>query len=224
MRATTMRLTLLMLVPVSSGLLGQEKPNNQTEFPVVLQQNVTAGKTAAGTKIQARLLIATLVNGTVIPKNAVLSGEVVASEGKKEKDVSRLCLRMDSAQWKNGSTPLRVYLTSWYYPTVTENGQNLQYGPQQPANRTWDGQGQYPDPNSKVYRPFPGSDSGKESPVPDTPNSVASSHREIMKDIAAEQGADGGVVLVSKRGNIKVNKYTTYLFAASDPGVPNNAK
>ena len=203
----------------SSSLFGQQKAEPTTatpEFPALLQQNVTAGKTPVGTKIQAKLSMATLTNGTVIPKNAILSGEVVESVAKRGNEPSCLSLRMNSAQWKDGQATLSVYLTTWYYPTISEPGQNLQYGPMQPANRTWDGQGQYPDPNSKVYRPFPGGKAGKDSPVPDTPTSVTSNRPIAMKDIALEHFGDSGVRLVSKHGNIKLDKYTTYVFAAGE--------
>jgi hypothetical protein len=40
------------------------------EFPVVIQQSVSAGKTAFGTKVQAKLEIATWVEGKVAPRNA----------------------------------------------------------------------------------------------------------------------------------------------------------
>ena len=182
----------------------------------MLQQSVTAGKTPAGTRIQARLGVATLVDGTVIPRNAVFSGEVIESVAKTKSDQSRVALRMDSVHWKNGSAPVKVYLTAWYYPTKDTTGQDLQYGPQQPANRTWNGQGQYPDPNSKSYKPFPGSDSDKGTSVPDTPSSAASNHRVLMKDVVAESGTDGSLALVSKQSNIKLDKLTTYVLASGD--------
>jgi len=186
------------------------------EFPVMLQQSVTAGKTPAGTRIQARLGAATLVDGTVIPRNAVFSGEVVESVAKTKSDQSRIALRMDSVQWKNGSASVKVYLTAWYYPTKDTTGQDLQYGPQQPANRTWNGQGQYPDPNSRSYKPFPGSDSDKGTSVPDTPSASASNHRVLMKDVVAESRSDGTLALVSKQSNIKLDKLTTYVLASTD--------
>lgn len=54
------------------------------EFPVILQQSVTAGQTPARTKIQTNLLVVTLFNGMVIPRNAVISGEVIESSAKTE--------------------------------------------------------------------------------------------------------------------------------------------
>ncbi len=47
-----------------------------------MRQNVVAGKTPVGTKVEAKLTIATLVKGTVIPEGAVFSGEVVDSVAK----------------------------------------------------------------------------------------------------------------------------------------------
>src|ERR1700689_968083 len=41
------------------------------EFPIVLRQNVVAGITSVGTKVQAKLVIATLVDGGGIPRDAV---------------------------------------------------------------------------------------------------------------------------------------------------------
>jgi hypothetical protein len=213
--------TLMLGVCGSAALLGQQTPATSSpsavqEFPVMLQQSVTAGKTPAGTRIQATLEAATLVDGTVIPRNAVFSGEVIESVAKTKSDQSRLGLRMDLAQWKNGSARVKVYLTAWYYPTKETTGQDLQYGPQQSAKRTWNGQGQYPDPNSKSYKPFPGSDSDKSPSVPDTPSAAASNHRVLMKDVVAKSGSDGSLALVSKQSNIKLDKLTTYVLASSD--------
>ncbi len=213
--------TLMLGVFGSASLLGQQKPAASSapsaqEFPVILQQSVTAGKTPAGTKIQARLEAATLVDGTVIPRNAVFSGEVVESVAKTKTDPSRVALRMDSVQWKDGSATVKVYLTAWYYPTRDATGQDLQYGPAQPANRTWNGQGQYPDANSKVYRPFPGSESDKSAGAPDTPSATPSNHRVLMKDVEAATGSDGSLALVSKHNNIKLDKLTTYVLASGN--------
>jgi hypothetical protein len=212
--------TLVLGALYSCTLFGQQKPSNPPsgghEFPVTLQQSVIAGKTAVGCKIQAKLGVATLVDGTVIPRNAVFSGEVVESVAKKKTDPSRLSLRMDSVQWKDGSASLKIYLTAWYYPSRNEMGQDLQYGPQQPANRTWNGEGQYPDPNSKVYKPFPGSESDKGSSVPDTPNATLSSHRVLMKNVETASGSDGTLTLISQKANLKLDKLTTYVLASGD--------
>ena len=214
--------TILVHCVLGSGALtGQQKPaetpslSGVREFPMLMEQGVTAGKTLAGTKVQARLQVATLVDGTVIPRNAVFSGAVVESAAKTKTDPSRLAIRLDSVQWKNGSAAVKVFLTAGYYPAMDAMGQNLQYGPQQPANRTWNGEGQYPDPNSKSYKPFPGTESDKGA-VPDTPSTTTSNHRVIMKDVETINSADGSVALVSKRNNLKLDKLTTYVFAGAD--------
>lgn len=209
---------LILAVFCSAVLWGQQGTElvRGPEFPLVLQQSVTAGKTPVGSKIQAKLSIATLVQGKVIPRNATFSGEVTESVAKTKTGASRLAIRMDSAQWKDGSAPIKLFLTGWYYPTINEAGQDLQYGPPEPANRTWNGQGQYPDPNSKVYRPFPGDNSDKKSSVPDTPASATSNHRVRMKDVETERGTDGTIALASKKSNIKLERYTSYILSASE--------
>ena len=180
-----------------------------------LRQRVVAGKTATGTTIQAELIVATLAEGKVIPRNAVLSGEVIESVARTATQPARLAVRIDSAQWKNGSASLKLYLTPWYYPTTDEAGEDLQYGPTLPEKRTWNGQGQYPD-TSRSYKPFPGSDSDKGASVPDTASSTVSNHRVMMKDVEAGSSTDGTLTLVSKRSNLKLDKLTAYVFASGD--------
>lgn len=208
-----------MLLPVS--MLAQQSPAPAAaparEFPVVLQQNIVAGKTPVGTKIKAKLMIATLENGTVIPKNTVFSGEVLESAEKTATSPSRLTIRMDSAAWKDGTASLKAYLTAWYYPPVEQSGQDLQYGPTQSAKGTWNGAGEYPGPNTHVYRPFPTGDSDPKSSIPDTPNSVPGSHRVPLKDVDSEGASDGTVTLVSKHRTIKLDHFTTYVLVTGDP-------
>ena len=205
----------------AATLFGQQTPSPATasvvqEFPVVLEHSVVAGKTPLGTKLQAKLDVPTLINGMVLPRNAVFSGEVIESAAKTPTTPSRLAIRMDSVQWKNGSIPVKVYMTAWYYPTVDEAGQNLQYGPPQDPRRTWNGMGQYPDPNSPAYKPFPGTDSDKGSSVPNATSSTTSNHRILMKDVNSERDNQGGMTLISRHSNIKLDRLTTYVLATGD--------
>ena len=186
------------------------------EFPVVLQQNVAAGKTPVGTHVQGDLVIGTLFNGKVIPRNAVLSGEVVESKARSASEPSRLSIRMDSARWKDGSATIQVYLTSWYYPVTADTGPNLQYGPEQSAKRTWNGMGQYPDSNSRGYKPFPAAGDTDDGPSAGTPSSVISKRPIAMKNVEFERNRAGGITLVSKRANLKLDKLTTYILASGD--------
>ena len=191
-------------------------PSAPQEYQLILENGVTAGQTAVGTRVQGKLPMATLLHGKVVPRNAVFSGKVVQSAAKTATEPSRISIRMESVTWKQGSEPVQMYLTSWYYPTISDSGQPVQYGPEQPASRTWNGQGPHRDgSNSKVYRPFPGTDSDDRNGVPSTASQVPSHHRVPLKDIESERADDGGLVLVSRHGNIKLDKFTTYVFAAA---------
>ena len=203
------------------SLAAQEKTataiqGSMRELPVTLQQSVTAGKTTVGTKIEAKLSIATLLSGIVFPRNSILSGEVVESAAKTKHEPSRLSIRMDSVNWKDKSALVKLYLTSWYYPSVSQSGQNLQYGPTEPPQRTWNGAGAYPDPNSPAYKPFPdGSD--KSPSVPDTPTSKTSDRRVVMKDVEVQRGGDAAIILVSTHANIRLDRFTTYVLSTDAP-------
>ena len=99
---------VLSVVLGCAALFGQPTPGQPTptapspsgaiELPVIMRQNVAAGTTPVGTKVQARLAVATLVDGVVVPRDAVLSGEVTESVAKSAIDPSRLAIRMDSAR------------------------------------------------------------------------------------------------------------------------------
>ena len=214
-------LQLVFSVCCSVGLLSAQSPASSpssapSEFPVILEHSVVAGKTKAGTKVQAKLSVPTLFNGVVIPRNAVFSGEVIESVGKTATDPSRLAIRMDSIQWKSGSAPITVYLTAWYYPTVAEAGQNLQYRPPEPPSRTWNGAGAYPDPNSPAYKPFPAGDTDKSNSVPDTPASITSKHPVLMKNVESERNHDGTIAIICRHCDIKLDRLTTYVLATGD--------
>ncbi|HXY77470.1 MAG TPA: hypothetical protein VEH47_01545 [Candidatus Acidoferrales bacterium] len=221
---------LIALVCFSSMSLGQQNHGTAAatqasspasaaaqQFPVVLQQKVVAGKTPAGTHVRANLVIATLLNGKVIPRNAVLSGEVIESQAKTATQPSRLSLRMDAAQWKNGSAAIQAYLISWYYPVTLDGGPALQYGPEQSPIKTWNGMGQYPDPNSPAYKPFPSSaETDKAPPTPNTPSSVISRRPVAMKNVEFERNSAGAITLRSARSNLKLDAVTTYILAGGD--------
>lgn len=210
----------------SVTLLSQQLPQSssspaRTEFPVVMRQNIVAGKTPVGTKVQAKLVAATLVNGIVVPRDAILSGEVTESVKKSASDPSRLAIRMDSADWKKGSVPIKVYLTAWYYPEAAAANQDLSYQPADAANskKNWNGMGTYPDPNNPIsQQKFPaGDDSNKDAgSVPASPASSISTHRALMKNVQSIRNRDGAVVLTDQRADLKLDRVTTYVLASSD--------
>jgi hypothetical protein len=185
-----------------------------------MQQNVVAGKTPVGTKVQAKLAVATLVHGVVIPQDAILSGEVTESAAKSTES-SRLALRMDSAQWKSGASatvlPLnpKVYLTGWYYPPAM--AQNSSGAILDAAHNPNDRAAIYPGASSATARPLPGSDQDTSRNIPEPssgPSSSISNHRVQIKNVESTSDAEGAVTLTSKHSNIKLDKSTTYVFAS----------
>jgi hypothetical protein len=178
------------------------------EFPLTLQQSIESGKTKIGTKVQAKLAVATLFHGTVIPRNAVFSGVVIESTAKSPKDPAKLAIRMETAEWKSGSTSMTAYLTPLYY-TTAQAGQSLPNESPDPSSRTLDGD----QSSSPMNRPSPSSD--PQAAIPDTPSI---SNRPVpMKNVRLGMADDGGVALLSEHGNIKLYKMTTYVLAASEP-------
>jgi hypothetical protein len=174
------------------------------EFPVVMRQNVVAGKTPVGTKVEAKLTIATLVKGVVIPEGAVFSGEVVASTSKSDTDASRLAIRMDSVQWKKESKPMKVFLTAWYYPLLMgEDAETKDQRDRPIMNPNLD-----PFPNSRMPR----------DTFPSGPR--VSENRVAMKDVESARDADGTITLTCTKTNIKLDKTTTYVFATGDLPTP----
>ena len=118
--------SLMIIVACSSGYSGQREPRTTAsvtemqEFPVVFQRSVTAGKTPVGTTIQAKLSMATLLNGIVVPQNAKFLGEIVVSQGRTKNQASRLSVRMNSVSWKNGSAQVKVFLSDRFSPRIPE--------------------------------------------------------------------------------------------------------
>lgn len=216
---------MLAVILGSTMLLGQRPPQSSspltgTEFPIFMKQNIVAGKTPVGTKIQAKLVAATLVNGIVVPRDAILSGEVIESVKKSASDPSRLAIRMDSAEWKKGSAPIKAYLTAWYYPEVAATNQNLSYQPPDAANsnKNWNGMGTYPDPNNPIsQQKFPAGDNNKDTgPESGSPASNISKHRVLMKNVRVIRNSDGAVVLTDQYSDLKLDRITTYVLASGD--------
>ncbi|MFI5114665.1 MAG: hypothetical protein ACHP7J_05925 [Terriglobales bacterium] len=210
---------VLTVVFASAALLSQPAPAARSapaglEFPVTMRQKIAAGKTPVGTKVQAKLAVSTLVNGVVFPQDAILSGEVTESAAKSPTSPSRLAIRMDSARWTNGSAPIKVYLTAWYYPLATPMNQDLSSGLPDAANSPTRRTGAAFPGTRNPPSPFPGSepDAGKDTEP--RPASGISQHRVLMKNVEATRTSDGAVVLTSKHSTIKLDRQTTYVLAA----------
>ena len=220
----------------SAALLGQAPSGSPSstaglEFPVIMRQNVAAGATAVGSKVEAKLAVATLVNGAVVPQGAILSGEVIESVGKSVSGPSRLGIRMDSAQWKNGAGPKvlqltrKFYLTAWYYPLAPPTPRDLWDEPSDAGATAGrrsevppDSTPSYPAPNSTGSQPFPGRDLNQSNHKLPAAASSISQHRVLMKNVESTRNGEGAVILMSKHSSIKLDKTTTYVLAAGDLG------
>jgi len=175
------------------------------EWPVNFVQNIAAGMTAVGTKVQAKLLVATLVNGTTVPAGAILSGEVLESQPKSASAPSRLAIRMNQVQWKDAS-PLAItlYLTHWYHPF---RGIGNEQGPAQPYEHGVIG----------MRAPYPQEQPGRVMENPDSSSGgLASPQRVPIKNVEAISSSDGTVVLTSSKSNIKLDKAIIYVLGADD--------
>ncbi|MGA9356012.1 MAG: hypothetical protein WBV46_20160 [Terriglobales bacterium] len=180
------------------------------EFPVTMRQNVVAGKTPAGTKIEARLMIATLVKGAVIPEGAIFSGEIVDSRAKSATDPSRLIVRMDTVQWKKESRPIKVFLTAWYYPILM--GQDAEVNNR---DRPLMGNGGYSTAGGTRTSTSTIGPSTPPDALPPPPGHV-SENRVAMKDVESSVDAEGNVAITSTHANLKLDKSTTYVLATGD--------
>ena len=208
-RTPLVRIVACAAALASAWLSAQSKPavSNPSlaqEFPVTMRQNVVAGRTSVGTKVEANLTIATLVDGAVVPVGATFAGQVVASDAKSPTAPSRLAIRMDSVHWKKQSAAVKVYLTAWYYP-VTVSAEDLFNNESPPRLSGPMGRGASRR-NVPSTQPSP-----TDSPSGGTSN--VSDHRVVMKDVDSVHLDDGTVAITSSRFNIKLDKATTYVLA-----------
>jgi hypothetical protein len=222
---------LLVLIFVSAGFTDQKLPeptaSDLVEFPVTMRQKIKAGTTPVRTKVQARLTTATLVQGRVVPRNAVISGEIIESVARSGNAPSKLSIRLDMAQWKNGSLPIKVYLTEWCYDIKTplsnyaSEGDSAYHGSLQPAQdlpslppSLMGGGTISPGNNPPSIPPAP-----DPAPSPTTIPSYASAHRAQMRGVESDQLADGSIVITAKNSNLKLGKRITYVFAGYVPAL-----
>jgi len=231
--STVVLASAALLGATASGqtMLGQTAPGQAKttvpraaallDLPIIMRQKVAAGKTPVGTKIQAKLAVATLLNGVVLPEDAILTGEVIESVAKSAANPSILGIRMDSAQWANGVAHIKAYLTAWYYPMVTaDEDSSLDSTHAAPNLKRWNGSGYIPDPSIRL----PGAGgvpnrNSEDNKGPTTqpaaaPMSSISKHRTLMKDVQTTSHGDGALALTSKQSTIKLDKTTIYMLVA----------
>ncbi|MFZ0480732.1 MAG: hypothetical protein WAL71_16450 [Terriglobales bacterium] len=207
---SALRVAVIAVVLLAHPALGQQTPaaaaSGAVEFPVFMQQNVAAGKTPAGTQVQAKLVIATLVNRTVIPEGAILSGRVIESMAMSANTPSRLAIYMDSARWKAGSAAIKVYLTAWYYPLASESREE-EPTPSSPSGMSRNGNSLPRAGRSRTAPPADDTDTARISA------SRISDHRLLMKDVESARDDTGALTLTSSHSNLRLDKLTVYVLA-----------
>jgi hypothetical protein len=204
----------------------QSPPSSPTglELPATMRKQIVAGVTPVGTVVQAKLEVATLVDGVVVPENAILSGEVTESVAKSASGPSRLAIRMDSAHWKHHGTPQvltltkKVYLTAWSYPAIAPTIPDSVYQSPTglPSSRNMTRLGSPAPPTRQIPDASDSSDSTPSKQPAPTTTSSAAPHRVLMKDVESTRARDGAVRLTSRHFNIKLDKSTTYVFAGGE--------
>lgn len=210
---------IFVIAAVSSISFAQTKPASPSavqEFPVTMRQNITAGKTAVGTKVEAKLTIGTLVNGTVVPVDAIFSGEVIESAEKSSTAPCRLAVGFDTVRWKGGSTPIKVYLTAWYFPITLGSPNDLSSDASKGIHGEVGIQKTVTHQSGQSSSPFPSGPPDDGPDAPPVPGSNVSSHRVVMKGVVSKKAENGTVVITSSRFNIKIDKSTTYVLANGD--------
>ena len=198
--------------------IGQQKsPTSSSgvlhEFPLVLQQSIESGKAKIGTKVQAKLAVAIVFDGTVIPRNAVFSGLVIESTPKSAKEPAKLAIRIETAEWKHGSSSITAYVLPLYYPATTQSVQNFGDAPQESGPTTSNGAQGSSSESPMYHQSFPANES--QAAIPEIPSP---SNRPVQsKNVTVAPADEGGAALVSEHSNIKLFKLTTYVFAAREP-------
>jgi hypothetical protein len=194
---------------------GRVAPVTTLEFPVLLAQTIETGKTAVGTPVRARLTIGTLFNGVVVPQGAILSGLVEESVGKTEQAPARLKVHITQADWKDHTLPLNLYLSDQYRETPRNDLSNsgVKNPPLRPDNSlTWDG--------TQLRSNADMSDPANSKRIPDHLGKVGDRPGAVqclagiakIKGVTAVQDGSGGMVLISDKGKLKLDRSTCYSF------------
>jgi hypothetical protein len=100
---------------------GHDEATLMKPVSAVLVQTLDSAKDANGATVQARLTqTVTLSNGTKLPKNSVLLGQVTQDD-MNQQGVSKLALRFDQARLKDGTTvPVRATIVGYFSPGTVD--------------------------------------------------------------------------------------------------------
>ncbi len=181
------------------------------ELPAVLQQKIVAGSTAVGTEVRAKLTIATLVNGVVLPDGAVITGRVEKSLAKTADSLAHLKIKFESAHWKTGDLKLEIYLVGSYYPIEFQtpadqvSGAHAEVGVMVGGSPAV-GRGRNGIPPSDAETP----QDDPTDPRPNITHSEVSNHSVRIKNVDTAVATDGGLEITSNERNLKLNKGIIY--------------
>jgi hypothetical protein len=218
-----LRIGLIMLAGCVPLLAQDSKPDlNATpslEFPASLQAKVVAGSTPVGAEVRAKLAMATLLDGVVIPQDALISGHVEQSVAKTSDAPAILKIRFDSARWKKGSAPLNLYLAGCYYPIEFRGLGDNPSGIHGEVGVTMGGARPDTFPRTNGGMPNSGGMTTMDASRPDTyPDprpqvgvSEVSKHWVRLEKVDTVVAADGSLQITSNERNLKLDKGTIYL-------------
>ena len=207
----------VLIAALALPTVAQKQPSSATpsprlELPAHLLNKIEAGKTPVGTPVQAKLMMATLVRGQVVPENSVLSGMIEESTVKTKETPSRLRIHITSAKWQTGETKLDAYITSMYHPFWSQSSsrvRNQPLGLQSPDAYNNDENVERQQRHEELERAAARSQDTSKAPGPDV---GVSSHRYPLPDATVATDADGSTSIVSARHNLKLDTKTIYVF------------
>jgi hypothetical protein len=164
------------------------------EFPLRLKSKIIAGKTAVGSPVEGTLVMATLVNGVVVPEGAVFSGAVEESIEHKDKTASRLRVHITEARWKEHALHVSLYASGHIYPPYKQKT----------------------DPMEARHLRRMLQLGVAESTQPDAPNAPPFDPRQLIdREVRNERSTDGVIVITSAKNTIELGGGGVYCFEGS---------
>jgi hypothetical protein len=202
------------------------------EFPAVFERKVVAGQVAQGSEFHARLKMATLVRGVVVPEGAELRGVVEESAAKSGDSPSRLKIHITQLKWGAGEMALDLYLTDHYDRELTPG--NSMSAEQGKTDLPVKGTGSEPSgwrnegftsrpvrgtPSSLRTIPLGSDDFDKKNREPSAaPEKAAAATHGKLDGIESVRDASGAILLTSRTHTIKLGRELVYSFEGVAPG------
>jgi hypothetical protein len=189
------------LLSAAQASRSSDGARNRQEFPLQLQQRVVAGQTEVRAPVQGKLIIATLVRGTVIPAGAMFSGTVEESIAKTAAAPSRLKVHMTKATWDDKSLAVDLFLANSFYEYPKRDVDETKNVSASTLPTTIEELRDYAKNEQNIRR-----NSAEINPWP---------RRTVMLDVSQERGAGGQIVLTSMKQNLRLDREVLYAFEGS---------